>query len=93
MNLRGGSKARSCFIHAGTHKTGTTAIQRFLAGNRETLARAGFYYPRSGCWHPEFPGHHNLMFELTGDARFDPTAGMLSDLLRGSSASGPRTRA
>jgi hypothetical protein len=82
MDRRCGSRDRSCFIHAGTHKTGTTAIQRFLAGNREPLARAGFYYPRSGCWHPEFPGHHNLMFELTGDARFDPAAGTLSDLVR-----------
>ena len=82
MDLRRSSQDRSCFIHAGTHKTGTTAIQRFLAGNREPLARAGFYYPHSGCWRPEFPGHHNLVFELTGDARYDPAAGTLSDLTR-----------
>ena len=30
------------FIHAGTHKTGTTAIQRFLKANSQIFARKGF---------------------------------------------------
>lgn len=32
-------------IHVGTHKTGTTAIQAFLAANRERLDAMGVVYP------------------------------------------------
>ena len=32
-------------LHAGTHKTGTTAIQAFCAANREALAGQGIVYP------------------------------------------------
>lgn len=31
-------------LHIGTHKTGTTALQRFLYANREPLAAHGFHY-------------------------------------------------
>jgi hypothetical protein len=31
-------------LHIGTHKTGTTAIQRFLAANRAALAHHGFHF-------------------------------------------------
>jgi hypothetical protein len=31
-------------LHIGTHKTGTTAIQRFLATNRPALAQHGYYF-------------------------------------------------
>lgn len=33
-------------LHAGTHKTGTTAIQRFAAANRDRLCGQGLLYPR-----------------------------------------------
>lgn len=32
-------------LHAGTHKTGTTAIQAFCAANRDALAKQGLFYP------------------------------------------------
>ena len=32
-------------LHAGTHKTGTTALQVFATRNPEVLARYGIYYP------------------------------------------------
>lgn len=32
-------------LHIGTHKTGTTAIQRFLERNRRALREAGIWYP------------------------------------------------
>ncbi|WP_460274236.1 hypothetical protein [Celeribacter sp. ULVN23_4] len=32
-------------LHAGTHKTGTTAIQAFCAANRDMLAQQGLLYP------------------------------------------------
>jgi len=34
-----------CILHTGLHKTGTTAIQEFLAFNREAMLGAGVYYP------------------------------------------------
>jgi hypothetical protein len=33
------------FLHAGTHKTGTTAIQAFAAKNRNILKKQGLLYP------------------------------------------------
>lgn len=33
-------------LHIGTHKTGTTAIQRFLSQNREQLMQMGYCYPK-----------------------------------------------
>jgi hypothetical protein len=40
-------------LHIGTHKTGTTALQRFLHANRELLAGCGFHYatPPHGVVH------------------------------------------
>lgn len=32
-------------LHIGTHKTGTTSIQRFAAQHRADLLKAGIYYP------------------------------------------------
>ena len=33
------------FLHIGTHKTGTTSLQRFLTVNRAVLRRQGLVYP------------------------------------------------
>lgn len=40
-------------LHIGTHKTGTTAIQRFLSQNRSQLLDIGYYYPK---YSDVFPG-------------------------------------
>lgn len=52
-------------LHVGTHKTGSTAIQNYLADNADTLPAAGFVYPvaaRFGNQHAGLPGcfleHH-----------------------------------
>lgn len=37
---------KKIFIHIGTHKTGTSAIQDFLLLNRKALSRQGFLYPQ-----------------------------------------------
>lgn len=73
---------RVCFVHVGTHKTGTTAIQRFLAANEAALADEGIAYPRAGRLSASYPGHHNIAFELYGDPRFDESLGTLADVLR-----------
>jgi hypothetical protein len=89
MDLRRGSGEPSCFVHVGTHKTGTTAIQRFLAGNRERLALDGLYYPRTGWLSGALPGHHNVASELAGD-RFDRAAGTLGDVVAEIARARPR---
>lgn len=43
-------------LHAGLHKTGTSAVQAHFAARREELARAGIDYPALGPG----PGHHAL---------------------------------
>ena len=35
-------------LHAGTHKTGTTSIQKVLADNRDWLRERGLIYPDGG---------------------------------------------
>jgi hypothetical protein len=65
-------------LHVGTHKTGTTSIQKMLAGNEDHFASEGLCYPtltRVGA------GHHNLIWELLNDERFDPAAGSFADLV------------
>lgn len=39
---------KQIFLHIGLHKTGTTAIQRFLSANRDALADTGVLYPVAG---------------------------------------------
>ncbi|WP_460791576.1 hypothetical protein [Nocardioides maradonensis] len=44
---RKGPRAREVVLHIGTGKTGTSAIQRFLADHRGELAAGGVLYPRA----------------------------------------------
>jgi hypothetical protein len=78
-------------LHAGTHKTGTTAIQDFAHTYRESLAENGFYYPNLNLALPgRFPGradgvfanaHHHFFHALAGDTRFLDES-ICSDLVR-----------
>jgi hypothetical protein len=72
---------RRCFLHIGTHKTGTTSIQHVLSRSGSALAEKGYFYPRSGRLE-ELPGHHNLAWEISGDRRFRQNAGTSDDLIR-----------
>ena len=56
---------RICYIHAGPHKSGTTAIQCFLQENRPELLKHGYFVPESGTVHG---GHHALARKLCGQA-------------------------
>jgi hypothetical protein len=50
------------FIHIGAHKTGTTALQRFMEHFREKIDQdLGLYYPKTGCiW----SGHHQFAWSM-----------------------------
>lgn len=61
------------YLHIGRHKTGTTAIQRFLGINRCRLAEHSFLYP-SAEW-PE-QGHHGVWMAL--QQRAGPTRAPLA---------------
>jgi hypothetical protein len=50
------SRERTLYIHAGTGKTGTSALQRFFVHNEALLRRDGLYYP--AC--REDASHNNL---------------------------------
>ena len=71
--------ATEVFLHVGTHKTGTTALQNFLTVNRRTLLDNGILVPVSGQI-DNAGGHHNIAWELNGDARYKKKHGTLSDL-------------
>src|SRR4029078_10108004 len=43
----GGMKFKSCIVHIGTEKTGTTTLQHYLAKNRDALLKQGFFFPES----------------------------------------------
>jgi hypothetical protein len=60
-------------IHVGCHKTGSTAIQKALAGRSEVLLRQGCLYPRSG--RGKHPGHPHLAWEAHGAPDLEPRAG------------------
>jgi hypothetical protein len=86
---------RRCFVHVGTHKTGTSSIQAFLAMNEDALLSAGILVPLTGRTHhsPENPsaGHHNIAWELNDDPRFTRGAGTLRELISEVEQSGAQT--
>lgn len=53
----------TCYIHAGTHKTGTTYLQKFLTLNEDRLGRRGLYVPKAGRFHP-LSGNHGIPAEI-----------------------------
>lgn len=57
-------------LHAGLHKTGTTAIQAFAAGNRDALEACGAWYP---TFEPVGPvdneSHNRLAHSIAGTGK------------------------
>ena len=52
---------KTIYLHIGHYKTGTTALQVFLARNRAKLLRRGLGYPEKICNHAK---HSKLAFSL-----------------------------
>jgi hypothetical protein len=72
---------RRCFIHVGTHKTGTTSLQYALSTRSQKLEGFGFYYPRLGRPSVAPHAHHNFAWEISKDDRFQKASGSIDDLL------------
>jgi hypothetical protein len=74
---------KTCFVHIGTHKTGSTALQHFLFSNASVLAAQGIYVPVSGrlADSPAGCGHHCLAWDLLGADAADPISGTLERLI------------
>src|SRR5262245_50995930 len=70
---------RRCFLHIGTHKTGTTALQAVLDKHDADLENCGYLYPKTG--RNPFAAHHNIAWELLGDERFRREQGTLEQLI------------
>jgi hypothetical protein len=51
-------------LHIGTHKTGTTAIQKELLQNRELLAKRNIHYPDIGF---VYYGHHHFAEQISNN--------------------------
>ena len=49
------------YIHIGTHKTGSTALQYYLMHNRQELVNKGILYPSAGI---KDAGHHHLAWAI-----------------------------
>lgn len=64
----------SVYLHIGTHKTGSTSIQRFLARADKELARQGVLYPKVGRpdtgWSNQY-GQHELGWSVRGKRSID----------------------
>lgn len=55
------------FLHIGTHKTGTTSIQRFCGANRDALRRRGLWYPPADVGNfPSHYAHHRIAHAIAG---------------------------
>lgn len=54
-------------LHIGTHKTGTTSIQRFCVANRDTLRANGVWYPPADVGgFPSHYAHHRIAHAIAG---------------------------
>lgn len=51
---------RSIHLHIGTHKTGSSALQRYLVLNRGALAAEGFHVPPPGTGNHSLANHRGL---------------------------------
>ena len=52
---------KKVWLHIGTHKTGTTTLQKFFFKNREVLLQRGLYYPTEGSYFFQEGKNHSLL--------------------------------
>ncbi len=75
------TRKRRCFVHIGTHKTGTTSFQHWSSTHQGRLAELGYLYPLAGRPAMAPHGHHNIAWEISNDYRFQAARGGVDDVL------------
>lgn len=71
---------KKAFIHIGTHKTGSTSIQNFIATNEGFLNHHNIYLPHIGRRHIEYADYQNIAWELSDNKKFNENDGTLEEL-------------
>jgi len=72
---------KKIYIHIGFHKAASSTIQAGLDINRGLLEEKGYLVPKTGCPFDKLSGHHNLVWEIRNDPRFDSSYGTADDLI------------
>jgi len=72
---------KKLFLHAGLHKTGSTALQLTLNKNRERLKLQDVHYPLTGI-SKNHHGQQNIAWEFCRDRRFRNEYGNIRALLK-----------
>ena len=67
------------YIHCGTHKTGTSAIQKFLKNNQEKLEKNNLHYTNIGNTKAYPDCNHNLAWKISGDPKLEKLNDSLND--------------
>lgn len=67
------------YIHCGTHKTGTSAIQKFLKNNQEKLEKNNLHYTNIGNTKAYPDCNHNLAWKISGDTKIRKLNDSLND--------------
>ncbi len=57
------------YLHIGTTKTGTTALQNFLSDNRDILNRKGYCYPSFPYHYKDVSDRRNAHFLIAGNPK------------------------
>ena len=63
------NKMKTLYLHIGTPKTATTAIQNFCQDNQDILAKHGYFYPIFDFEFPRVGESVNAHFLLTGQQK------------------------
>lgn len=75
---------KKLIIHGGMHKTGSSAIQYFLEGNKRALLDRGILFPVTGTMHhPGIGRRHFYIRETlfsTHESRYDSLAGLIAEV-------------
>lgn len=65
--MKGHMMKKTLYVHIGTTKTGTTAIQGFCVGNQEVLKQKGYVYPLFPYHYQEVNNRRNAHFLIAED--------------------------
>lgn len=58
------------YLHIGTHKTGTTSIQKYMSSNPRVLNSVGLYYPNVNLVQSRsYFAHHKLAHSIAGKGK------------------------